>query len=618
MMAFFEAFHFLRPWWLLALIPAALLVLALWRRQHSENAWQHLIAPHLLPYLMDAEQIRRRRWPLLGLLALWVLGTLALAGPAWQQQPQPTAQSDTPLVIVWDLSPSMLARDMEPSRLGRSRLKITDLLNSRTEGQTALVAYSAHAHVVTPLTEDTANVINLLPALHPGMMPAPGSNAESALKLAITLLERVNAPRGDIVFVTDEIAPSAFDTLRYKLRRAPYQLTVWGVGTTEGAPIPLEQGGFARDNTGNIVVARLNEEALQQFTAESGSYYVPMVTNDSDIETLNQLFTPLASMDRKSDLMVERWFDHGQYLALLLLPFVLLLFRRGLVFAALLFVPLGLLPSQSAQALSWEGLWHNSEQRAQRRLAQGQTEAAEQFSHPQRRGAALHQQGQHERAAEAFAQAEGAEAAYNRGTALTHSGDYEQALTAFEQALNLRPDFPEAEHNRAIAEQLLEQQQQEQQEQDQDGDGENGDQQQDGEQDTQGDSESPEDQQGDRDNGQDQDGDSGPEDSEGHEDSSPTDPGQSPYQEALDEYEREQAEMEAGEQTAEQPHTLEELSQEEIERLEEEQLLEQMLRRVPDDPSGLLRNKFRHEHQQRQLEIRHQRPFSNEHNEQRW
>src|SRR5690606_7644966 len=125
-----------------------------------------------------------QRWPLLGLLGLWTLAIVALAGPVWQKIPQPVERNTEALVICWDLSPSMLAEDVKPSRPLRSRLKLIDLLQARTDGQIALIAYSAEAYTVTPLTDHRETLINLLPALSPTTLPSIGSNPEMALTAA--------------------------------------------------------------------------------------------------------------------------------------------------------------------------------------------------------------------------------------------------------------------------------------------------------------------------------------------------------------------------------------------------------------------------------------------------
>ena len=170
-----EAFHWLRPLWLMAIAPALLLCGLLWRYQHKARQWGQLIAPQLLEHLIDPQTAGRKRNYLWGLLAAWILACLALAGPSWEKRPLPVHKNEDALVLALDLSPSMLAEDLKPSRLVRARMKITDILKRREDGFTALVAYATDAHVVSPLTDDTETIRSLLRACTPASCPAPAA-----------------------------------------------------------------------------------------------------------------------------------------------------------------------------------------------------------------------------------------------------------------------------------------------------------------------------------------------------------------------------------------------------------------------------------------------------------
>ncbi|MEN8261658.1 MAG: VWA domain-containing protein, partial [Pseudomonadota bacterium] len=174
-------FHFLRPLWFLAILPLVLLLWFLWRRNRRAGQWATVCDARLLPHILIQRNGRRSPWPLTLFATGGVLAVTALAGPAWEQLPTPVFRTESYLVIALDLSRSMDAADIKPSRLIRARYKLADILELRTEGQTALIVYAAVAFTVPPLTDDTATIASQLPALTTGLVPVQGSHAGRAL-----------------------------------------------------------------------------------------------------------------------------------------------------------------------------------------------------------------------------------------------------------------------------------------------------------------------------------------------------------------------------------------------------------------------------------------------------
>ena len=626
-----QDFHFLRPYWFFTIVPLLLVLALLWFNRKRETAWTKIISPHLLPFLMEGEQSKSKPWPMLALSGAWLLGIFALAGPVWSKLPQPVEKSAEALVICWDISPSMLAEDIKPSRLDRSRLKLIDLLTKREDGQTALVAYSGEAYTVAPLTDDVQTLVNLLPALSPTTLPSVGSNPEMALETAIKLLSDAGVAKGHIVMATDGVDPSAFPRLERLHQNASHSVTFWGIGTEDGAPIPLPSGGFAKQASGNIVVAKLNENEMRQFASRTGQFYIPMTSNDSDIRALTALFTTELDQTQKTDRVFDQWFEHGQYLSLLLLLCVLPFFRRGLIFC-LIGAPLFLFDVPAAKALTWEDLWKTQNQQAESSLQSGDKGAVEKFTTPELRGQAHYQQDNFEAAAKAFEQGSSALHHYNRGTALAKANQYEAAIQAFDEALELDNTLTKARDNKAIAEKLLahqnaQQQSQEQsqdqqnsQDQDQQGEQQNSEQQND-QQGQQGEQSQQQNGQQNTDQSQQNASQESSEASDGSEENQQTaqqneaasdEDTENPYAKAADEQEQaeEDAQLAAKQEESENGETSEETDEQQLAQqnavqmvdqapTEEEQKLEQWLRKVPDDPSGLLRNKFKHQYQQR-------------------
>jgi len=604
--------HLMRPEWLWSLLPALLLMLWLWRQRGRSGSWHDVIAPELLPYLVG-DSAGSRSTNLLPLVFIgWLLAGLAASGPSWQKIPQPIHQKQDALVLVLDLSYSMKSGDLAPSRLDRARQKLLDLLKQRREGQTGLIAYAGDAHIVTPLTDDTPTIANLLPALHPDMMPVPGSDPTAAVTQAVELLRSAGIRQGKILLVTDGVAAQDRKKLVKALAGSGAQLGIMGVGTGTGAPIPLPRGGFLKDAKGAIVMPALDEITLRNIASSSGGRYRRMQIDHNDLDyLLAEAVLPDTQRTLALDRTADTWEDQGYLLILPLLPLVLGLFRRGWVLCLL---PLLLAtPPQSAHAQGWNDLWLTPNQQGQRALQAGDNEAAAAlFDNPDWAGTAAYQGGDYEAATEHFSQNESADGWYNRGNALARTGQVDEAISAYRESLELEPDRSDARENLELLEQLQQQQEQQgdqdsdqqdqggQQEQDQDGDQQDqgGQQEQDQNQ-----------QQGQQQDGQEQNpGDQQSQQNDGQQDQQSAGQGQQDRegeptgedQDNKQQQQQEQARPEQGEQAQSEQEQQADASRADPEEQERDQAMEQWLRRVPDDPSGLLREKFRYESRQRQ------------------
>jgi Ca-activated chloride channel family protein len=453
------AFHFLRPWWWLALLPAAALLLWQWRQQRPQSQWQQLCDAELLPLLLtDAAAPRQRQhWLLTAFMLL--LAIAALAGPTWQRLPGPVFRNESALVVALDVSPTLDATDIKPSRLAKARFKIADLLRQRKDGQTALLVYGGDAFTVTPLTRDSATITSQLSALTTAIMPSPGRNTANAISHAADLLRQAGVAQGHILLVTDGVEAdfSAPDS-------AGYRLSVLAVGSADGAPIPQAGGGFVKDRAGAIVVPRLDAAALTALAQHGGGRYQAVSDDDRDVEQLGALFNQPLIESPEADangLHLQQWQEQGPWLLLLIVPWVALRFRKGLLLALLC---CGLPWSPPAEALDWHSLWQNRSQQAQQAFSQQQyQQAAEQFDDPQWRAAAQYKAGQYQQAAETLKDSTTADGLYNRGNALAQTGQLQQALAAYDQALQREPQHADARYNRELVQKKLQEQQQQQQ-----------------------------------------------------------------------------------------------------------------------------------------------------------
>jgi Ca-activated chloride channel family protein len=190
-------FHFLRPLWLVLLPIGAWLIWQLLRGRAESGGWRSVVDPKLRPHVLADPQVLGDSRLALGVaLAAWILGIVALAGPTWERLPVPAFRSQEALVVALDLSRSMNAGDVEPSRLARAKLKLLDLLERRAAGQTALVVFSTHAFTVTPLTTDTRTISSLVSAVDTDIMPTQGGSIAAGLERAETLLRQTGLSRG--------------------------------------------------------------------------------------------------------------------------------------------------------------------------------------------------------------------------------------------------------------------------------------------------------------------------------------------------------------------------------------------------------------------------------------
>ena len=585
-----EQFHFLRPYWLLSMIPACLVTILFWQLKRSAVSWHGAIAPQLLHHLVDKGISKTSRWPWLALLIAWIITSVAMSGPTWIKLPQPVHQRQDALVIVLDLSLSMLAEDIKPSRLVRARHKVLDILNHRNEGLSALIAYSGDAHVVSPLTDDNPTVANLAPALTPDMMPVYGSDPVAALTLAKQLFTNAGITSGRVLLLTDGVTQNDVDDIDGELRNLGFELSIMGVGTVDGAPIPFNNS-FLKDNSGNIIVPQLDRSRLESLAQKNSGRYTDISLDDSDVEFLLPTIIPRANEKTTiTERNFDQWDDRGPLLVFLILPFALLAFRRGWLLVLPLVV---ILQPETGHALEWQDLWQRPDQRGEVAMQQGDPEqAARYFEHKQWRASANYRSGNYKGATADFGQEEDADAHYNLGNSLAKSGKLDEAIDAYENALEQQPTMEDAQFNKQLVEQLLQQQEQEQkQEQEQsDDDSESGEDQQESQNDDQKTNQKEGDEQ------QDSSGDR--QDQQEPPQSEPSDQQEEQENETEQEQEQEQEQDNDGQQQP--PEATKMTPEQEQQEQQEQQAMEQWIRGIPDDPSGLLRRKFNYEYQVRQ------------------
>jgi len=417
-----QAFHFLRPHVLWALLAVPVLAV-LWRlRLRRADAWRANVDAHLLPALLVAGG--RASWFAFaaGLLAC-ALGVIALAGPSWRQDEQPMFRTHAPLVIALDLSARIQAADLPPSRLLQARAKLADLLRERHAGEVALLAYAGDSFTVAPLTDDAGNVALFLDALDPSVMPVGGQRGDRAIAAAVKLLQQAEFAHGDILLLTDR-ADAAARTQAAQAKAAGYRVSALGLGTPQGAAY--------RDGNGAIAQARLEESSLESLARSGGGRYARLQQGDEDLRALGVLDPARTDSAGGEETGGLQWRDEGYWL----LPLVMLLLlpgfrRRG----ALLVLALCITPAWMPTARAAEGTpWRRADQVEQQQL---QT------------GVDAYRRGDFAAAQKQFEGIDSDEGWYNLGNALARQGRYDDAIAAYDKALAKHPRMADAVANRA-------------------------------------------------------------------------------------------------------------------------------------------------------------------------
>jgi len=561
-------FHFLRPAWLV-LIPISIVVtFAIWRFLGKKSTWGNIVSPKLLAVL-TTDKRRAKSWPAYFALCFgWLLAVVAMAGPSWERRPQPLFEQNQSRVIVFDLSLSMNSSDLKPSRLQQAKFKLIDLIQTAKNKQQALVVFAGDGFIVSPFTNDSETLINLIPSLGVDTVPVQGSRADKGLEQAALLIDNASVTSVEIVLITDGVNADSV-LIAKKLAAQGHKLEVLGVGTSEGAPILLPNGSLLKDESGDIVIPALDRSQLQALASAGGGSYANMGVGDQEIARLNSTLDSLQerfSGSQSTTLFGDSWVDAGTWLLLPLLLIASLSFRKGWLLVILILVT-----PVHRDAHAWQAAAAFKQKRFD--------DAVESY--------------------EGLATSDSSTATdhYNFANALAKSNALREALASYDRALQLDPNMQDAIYNRNIIKNLLEQQQQQQNNPESNTQGEKQNQEHSGEQGNQ------EKQQQSQESSSDQSGESEESQSQN----------QGDQQKSVSENREldQRAESDNGSKTQEElppdssdQDALAELEQQndapEQSQTEEQQALEQWLKKVPDDPGGLLKRKFQYQYRLRE------------------
>lgn len=434
-MAWWQDFHFLRPWWLIGLIiPLAVYVIA-YRQAVAQSAWRKVCDENLLKFLLvKNEKLKKTKLSSLvpALISLFLV--LALSGPTWIKKENPALSVENPVMILLNMSGEMWNKDVSPSRIERAKYVIKDLTKSLRNTESGLIVYSKEPFMITPLAEDVSIIDNMLPALQMNVMPEDGDRLDRAIDFAVSRMREADVPSGNLIVVTSNVGERFDAALTAAAKAAEQGFDVNIINVSSKAVEKLE------------MVAEKGRGMLLNYNQS----YAPLVKKINDI-TSKEI--------KQSKNLQTVWEDMGWYL--LWFPALLLLgcFRKGALAALLL----SLLTGVNAQA----GWFLNDNQEAlQEFKKQNYAAAAEKFTDTQWKAAAEYKNGNYQKAYEKYAQKNDAVSLYNQGNALAKGGKIAEAIKKYEEALQKQSDFPDAKFNLEYLKKQQQQQNQQHQQQD--------------------------------------------------------------------------------------------------------------------------------------------------------
>ncbi|VVQ19185.1 hypothetical protein PS914_06267 [Pseudomonas fluorescens] len=446
-------FHFLRPLWLL-LLPFGALLPWLWRRSRDvQRRLRSNIAEHLLPHLLITPQDQQRLRPVHLVCALLVLGAVAAAGPTWEQDRPDFLENRAPLIIAIDLSPSMDANDVPPTRLEAAKHKLHDLIQRRAGARNALIAYAGSAHLVLPPTDDPALLDSFIQALGTDLIGKPGKAVGPVIEQAKRLLAAEQTP-GTLLLITDGADTTQLSGLDQQLNDSALQVLILAVGSEDGGIIHDANGQPRTDSDGRPALGSFDQAALKQLASALDAPLGSLTLNDDDLDWI-ELHARQHFQSASDEQRELHWKDAGYWLCWPLLLIAFFSVRKGwsLNWMAGLLLALGIgFGPAPAEASALTDAFFTRDQQGRWAFEHEQyPQAAALFVDPYWKGIAAYNAADFDLALASFARLDTAQAYFYLGNIHVRRFKFDEAIAAYTQALKLQPQFPEATANLALA-----------------------------------------------------------------------------------------------------------------------------------------------------------------------
>ncbi len=429
--SFLLNFHFLRPWWLLLLIVPILFYSWVFKNDHNLSSWEKVCDKKLLQFLLVKGQSGARKLSVIMMYLGLISAIVIAAGPSWKKQEIPALESNTPLMIVLNLSSEMKNTDVTPNRLARAKINLTEILRDIKGVESGLMVYTDEPFLISPLSADNKLIINLLPAVSFDIMPLNGDRLDRAIKLAKEKIKAAGYKNGNVLILSADVGKS-FD-------------------------LALAEAKAARAENvyvNAVHVAQNGGKKLKDITEAGGGIFA--VEQNFNAKVFAKKLSETKTDWKEGQNPTEIWQDCGYYLLFIPLLCCLYFFRRGIL-AIVLIVGLS--------SPSFAGFLYSADQEGMQQFNKGAyQQAAQKFEDSDWQAASWYKAGDYDKAVKQYSQMQKSEdSLYNLGNALAKSGKIKEAMEKYEEVLKINPQNEDAKFNLEYLKQQQNQQQQQNQ-----------------------------------------------------------------------------------------------------------------------------------------------------------
>lgn len=311
-------------YWLAAIVPmiAVFIFFIFWRSRAIKKIGELRLVERLMP----GKPKYKHQFKFILLLFAFAAITIGLANPQIGTKYEKVKREGIDVIVALDVSNSMLAEDVKPDRLERSKLLVSKLIDKMQNDRIGLIVFAGNAYLQMPLTVDLSASKLFLSTVNTNMVPTQGTAISDAIRLATEAFGQDEKKYKALIIITDgeDNEGDVMAAVEEATAEGVVVHTI-GVGSPQGAPLPIYKNGvqidFKRDRSNNIVLSKLNETMLQQIAVKGDGNYQRL---SAGMEDLNQLFSAISSMEKKE--IEERvftdyqsWFQIPLAIALVLL-----------------------------------------------------------------------------------------------------------------------------------------------------------------------------------------------------------------------------------------------------------------------------------------------------------